>query len=209
MMKKIKRIKTPYFLGDIVVKEVDVGTSPPLSVPMTVFEHRTCIDGSIYSFSKPMLKELTPEGEASFEVEVHYKGEFKIRIATTATIPTGFSKPYKINLELVAILKGLHGNMVFQIKKPPSNRIWYSFTRMPEIDLLVEPVVSDRKIQLGMVLKAIEKQIREAVSFPPYFAEIELLKLASSDRRLGGAAEHGRLGFLRHSTSSHSRRYFR
>ncbi len=31
-MKKIKKIKTPSFLGDIVVNEVDVGTSPPLLV---------------------------------------------------------------------------------------------------------------------------------------------------------------------------------
>jgi hypothetical protein len=35
---------------------------------------------------------------------------------------------------------------------------------MPEVELRVEPIVSDRKIQLGMVLKAIEKQIRDAVS---------------------------------------------
>jgi hypothetical protein len=144
-MKKVKKIKTPSFLGDIVVKEVDVGTTPPF-------------------FSKPMLKELTTEGEASFEVEMHYTGDFKIHIATTAMIPTGFSKPYNINLELLAIVKGLHGNMVVQIKKPPSNRLWYSFTKMPEVELRVEPVVSDRKIQLGMVLKAIEKQIRDAVS---------------------------------------------
>lgn len=29
VMKKIKKIKTPSFLGDIVVKEIDVGTTPP------------------------------------------------------------------------------------------------------------------------------------------------------------------------------------
>jgi len=28
-MKKVKKVKTPSFLGDIIVKEIDVGTTPP------------------------------------------------------------------------------------------------------------------------------------------------------------------------------------
>ncbi len=154
-----------------------------------------------------MLKELTPEGEASFEVEMHYKGELRIHIATSAIIPTGFSKPYNISLELVAILKGLHGNMVFQIKKPPSNRIWYAFTKMPEVELVVEPVVSDRKIQIGMVLKAIEKQIREAVSGIHGHTSAYRLTPLMLVCRVGRDAKHGRSCILRHPASSGSWRY--
>lgn len=118
-----------------------------------------------HSFSKPMLKELTAEGEAAFEVALHYTGDVRITIATTAIIPTAFGfKPYSINLELVVVVQAVHGNICVRIKKPPSNRIWWGFTKPPKIDLRVLPVVSDRKIQVNMVLKAIEKQIRDAVN---------------------------------------------
>lgn len=29
IMAKVKKVKTPSFLGEIVIKEVDVGTTPP------------------------------------------------------------------------------------------------------------------------------------------------------------------------------------
>lgn len=119
----------------------------------------------LFSFSKPMLKELTAEGDAAFEVALHYTGDIRIHIATSAIIPTGFGfKPYEISLELMVVVKAIHGNVSVRIKKPPSNRIWWGFTTMPTMDLRVLPVVSDRKIQVNMVLKAIEKQIRDAVS---------------------------------------------
>ena len=49
IMKKMARVRTPGYLGDIRVREVDLGRAPP-------------------AFSRPMLKSLTGEGEASMEV---------------------------------------------------------------------------------------------------------------------------------------------
>jgi hypothetical protein len=117
-----------------------------------------------------MLKDLTAEGTAAFEVHMAYKSqpnrpnsEVRITIATTATIPTGF-KPYVVDLVLAVVLKSIEGNMIMQIKKPPSNRVWYGFTHPPKMEVEIVPIVSERKIQIGMVLKAIEKQMREVVS---------------------------------------------
>ncbi len=160
-----------------------------------MWEHfRRCkwpvIEYSLPSFSNPMLKDLTAEGEASFQVHLNYQSrpnqpnsEVRITIATTAVIPTGF-KPISVDLVLAVVVKSFEGNMIMRIKKPPSNRFWYGFTEMPKMEVEIRPVVSARKIQIGMVLKAIEKQLRDVVR---QTSESRL----TVDRRISGATQYG------------------
>ncbi|GAC99523.1 hypothetical protein PHSY_007125 [Pseudozyma hubeiensis SY62] len=143
MMKKMNRVKTPGFLGDIKVVEVDVGRRAP-------------------GFSRPMLKALTSEGEASMEVALHYVGEVRITISTTLTLSLGSRfKTYNIPIVLAVVLRSLEGNLLLHVKRPPSNRLWFGFTTMPKMEIDIEPVVSERKVQWGMVTRLIESRIRE------------------------------------------------
>lgn len=145
IVRKLKRVKTPSILSEVQVREVNVGSSAPF-------------------FSKPMLKELTPDGHASMEVHVSYVGEMRITIETVATINLGARfKPYSVRLVLAVVLKEIEGTLLLKIKKPPSNRMWFGFSTMPRMVLSVEPVVSTRQIKWSMITSPIESRIREVV----------------------------------------------
>ncbi|GJN89508.1 hypothetical protein Rhopal_002495-T1 [Rhodotorula paludigena] len=145
IVRKLKRVKLPTMLSEIQVREVNVGASVPL-------------------FSKPMLKELTADGDASMEVHVAYVGGARVTIETEATVSLGSRfKPYSVRLVLAVVLKELEGTLLVKIKKPPSNRVWFGFTSQPKMVLAVEPVVSARQIKWSLVTGPIESRIRELI----------------------------------------------
>lgn len=171
IVRKLKRVKLPAMLSEIQVREVQVGASVPL-------------------FSKPMLKDLNAEGDASMETHVAYVGNARVTIETVATISLGSRfKPYTVRLVLAVVLKELEGTMLFKVKKPPSNRIWFGFTQMPKMVLSVEPVVSTRQIKWSLVTGPIESRIRELVMEAlvlPHMDDVAFFNTSSAPSSRGG-----------------------
>ncbi|GAA5976225.1 hypothetical protein JCM11641_001087 [Rhodosporidiobolus odoratus] len=146
LVRKLKRVKLPSLLSEVKVKEVNVGSSVPL-------------------FSKPMLKELTTEGDASMEVHVDFVGAVRVTIETVATVSLGSRfKPYSVRLVLAVVLRELEGTLLVKMKKPPSGRVWFGFTQMPKLKIDIEPVVSARQIKWSLVTGPIDSKIRELIA---------------------------------------------
>lgn len=144
--KKISRVKKPAFLSDIVLQGVDMGESAPY-------------------ITNPRLKDLTVDGDCCAEADIKYSGNFRLEIAATVRIELGSRfKAREVNIVLAVVVKKLEGHGLIKFKPPPSNRFWVSFETMPEMEMLIEPIVSSRQITYSIILRAIESRIREVIA---------------------------------------------
>ena len=159
--KKISRVKRPSFLSGIKLQKIDLGASAPY-------------------VTNPRLRDLTVEGECVAEADVRYTGGFRIEVAATARIDLGARfKVREVNLVLAVVLKKLEGHVLFKIKPPPSNRIWFSFQTMPKMEMTIEPIVSTRQITYTLILRQIENRIKEVIAesvVHPFWDDIPFFK---------------------------------
>ncbi|PHH82017.1 hypothetical protein CDD82_7273 [Ophiocordyceps australis] len=141
--KKIYRVKRPSFLTNITIQGIDTGEAAPF-------------------FTNVKLKDLTVEGECVVEADVKYSGNFRIQVGATAKIDLGARfKARQVNLVLAVLLRRVEGHLLFKIKAPPSNRVWFSFQTMPKMEMAIEPIVSSRQITYTVILRQIENRIKE------------------------------------------------
>ncbi|KAI3397313.1 hypothetical protein diail_10970 [Diaporthe ilicicola] len=146
LTKKISRVKRPAFLSSIEIRKIDTGESAPF---FTNLRHR----------------DLTVEGECCMEADVKYTGNFRIEVAAIARLDLGTRlKAREVNLVLSVALRKMEGHLLFKIKPPPSNRMWFSFSQMPKMEMTIEPIVSSRQITYTVILRQIEARIKEVVA---------------------------------------------
>lgn len=146
LTKKIARVKKPNFITKLALRKIDLGNSAPF-------------------ITNPRLKDLTVNGDCTAEADLNYTGNFRIEIAATARIELGSRfKPREVDMVLAVTCKKLEGHGLLRFKPAPSNRLWFSFEKMPQVDLVLEPIVSTRQITYTVILRAIESRIREVIA---------------------------------------------
>ncbi|KAJ1924322.1 hypothetical protein IWQ60_005278 [Tieghemiomyces parasiticus] len=143
---KITKLKKPSFLGDIAVRDLNVGESVPY-------------------ITNPRLLGLKDDGELTAEMYLHYSGGFSCEIQTEVQLSVAARlKSLRVPVVLAVVLKGLTGKLLLKIKPAPTNRFWIGFYETPAMDLHIEPVVSDKQVKFGMVIQAIERRIYDMVN---------------------------------------------
>ncbi|EME86924.1 uncharacterized protein MYCFIDRAFT_77284 [Pseudocercospora fijiensis CIRAD86] len=144
--KKLARIQKPTFIPSLRVRTIDLGDAAPV-------------------FTNLKLRDLNISGEMTVEANTKYNGGLSLTLLAVAKLDLGPRfKARTVDLVLKTSLHRISGTMLLKIKPPPSNRLWVCFDNVPEMEVRVEPVVSERKITYGFVLRAIEERVRTAIS---------------------------------------------
>ena len=146
LTKKISRVKKPDFITKLALQKIDTGSGAPF-------------------FTNPRLRDLTVNGDCTVEADVEYTGNFRVEIAATVRIDLGKRLGAReVDIVLAATVKRLQGHLLGRLKPPPSNRIWFSFEKVPKVEMKLEPIVSSRQVTYGFILRAIESRILEVIS---------------------------------------------
>jgi hypothetical protein len=141
--KKISRVAKPAFISYVNVQSIDLGDAGPI-------------------LSNPRLKDINISGDMILSMDVKYTGGVKIVISAVAKLDLGQRfKVRTVDLVLAGSLQRLQGRMLVRVKPPPSNRIWFCFESLPDMEIKIEPVVSSRQITYNWILRTIENRIRE------------------------------------------------
>lgn len=144
--KKIRKMKRPSLLDEIVVQNVHVGHAIPY-------------------FTHPKLVSLGIDGNLEAEAHVDYAGGLCVVIETDFLWNySSRMKPIRVHLVLSVTLKRLVGKFLFKIKAPPTNRFWLGFYEKPHMELAIKPIVSDKQIKLNLVTNAIEAKFNEVIA---------------------------------------------
>ncbi|CAN6200410.1 unnamed protein product [Urochloa humidicola] len=69
----------------------------------------------------------------------------------------------QVPLSLAIKISSIRGTMRIHIKPPPSDRIWYGFTSMPEIEWELESSVGDKKITNSHIASLISNRIKASL----------------------------------------------
>ena len=141
--KKISRVAKPAFISYVSVQSIDLGDAGPI-------------------LSNLRLKDIHISGDMILSMDVKYTGGIKVVIAAVAKLDLGQRfKVRTVDLVLAGSLQRLQGRMLVRVKPPPSNRLWFCFENMPDMEIKVEPIVSSRQITYNFILRQIENRIRE------------------------------------------------
>ncbi|KAM3422366.1 hypothetical protein BST61_g2725 [Cercospora zeina] len=142
--KKLNRIQKPAFIPSLLVHSIELGDAGPV-------------------FSNLKLRELNIDGEMVLSADMKYNGGLSVTLLAVAKLDLGTRfKVRTVDLALKTVIERISGTMLLRIKPSPSNRIWFCFENVPDLDVRVEPIVSERKITYGFILRAIEDRVRLA-----------------------------------------------
>lgn len=146
------------FLDDFVINDLKLGNIPPL-------------------LSKPKIVKTDLEGDLEVHFDIVFDSHFTLNVSTLMNL---LNKNYPIELKLD--IKKIKGTIMIIFKKPPSNRIWYTFKSIPLLEMDIDPVVVNKSLSYNKILKPLKNKILDAFKDAlvyPNFEDINYYKMST------------------------------
>lgn len=146
------------FLDDFVINDLKLGNIPPL-------------------LSNPRIVKMDLEGDLEVHFDIVFDSHFTLNVSTLMNL---LNKNYPIELKLD--IKKIKGTIMFIFKKPPSNRVWYTFKSIPLLEMEIDPVIVNKSLSYNKILKPLKNKILDAFKDAlvyPNFEDINYYKMAA------------------------------
>ena len=149
------------FLDEFVINDLKLGNIPPL-------------------LSNPKVIKMDLEGDLEVHFDILFDSNFTLNISTLINL---LNKPYPIELKLD--IKKLRGTIILIFKKPPSNRLWYTFKSIPALEMEIDPVIVNKSVSYSKILKPLKNKILDSfkeVLVYPNFEDINYYKMSDEHK---------------------------
>ncbi|KAK8485229.1 hypothetical protein V6N11_021398 [Hibiscus sabdariffa] len=173
IQRTLSTMRTPNYIGEVICTKIDIGNRPP-------YIHAMRLHGKDMNEVSAFEVDAEYSGGALIDVETRIEvrdQDFQKGIVDTnsesnlsSDLLEGFEhfgKHLNLNKEdfLLKIVRvvSLRGTLRLYIKPPPSDQLWFGFTSMPDVELVVESSVGDHKITNGHIALFLINRFKAAI----------------------------------------------
>uniref|UniRef100_A0A3Q4AHW9 SMP-LTD domain-containing protein n=1 Tax=Mola mola TaxID=94237 RepID=A0A3Q4AHW9_MOLML len=132
---------------------------PILSVLADSDEESSSADSS--DEDELLVSELMHKSQKKIFVDRIAKSKYFQKATENEFIKKKFEEMSNTPLLLTVEVHELSGTLVINVPPPPTDRIWYSFSVPPKLDLLVRPKLGEREVTFCHVTEWIEKKLQD------------------------------------------------
>ncbi|OLY78962.1 hypothetical protein AYI68_g6980 [Smittium mucronatum] len=136
--KKFDSLQLPSVIDQIEVLNLSIGKNIPL-------------------LSETKLSSYGQNGQINLETFIDYSGGLTILLKVTAKLVN-----VKIPINFDLKVNRLRGSAVMSLKQPPSDRFWFGFKELPDIDLEIEPIFMQKKIKVKKIIDVLNSKILDS-----------------------------------------------
>ena len=159
IQKAMDRINRPSYMGRINLRDLDIGHSLPLitNIDSVASDDRGIRAVVHVDYSGSFFGTMETRVQLEKKPEKDKPSPFNFRKWMNKIVNHVNDTPITLSVKL----RSLKGKMQLHIAQPETDRLWYGFYGMPEMEMEVKAVIGQKFIKMTKITEFLEKQLRK------------------------------------------------